>query len=321
MKPVSETPTEAVDYAALTAVYGALLAGVAATRRGREPIERAELLPLAAATFALSKLVVHEKAESWLREPFLEERQGAKRPRGRRLRFAVGELLNCTRCTGAWGALALVALRLHAPPRGPRRDRGARRLGRQRRPPDRVLAAVRADERRAGRPGARGRGARGAQGRAPSRVSACSTVGASASIPVVRVSSNRRATGAPTPASTSSAPASRTARVRPQQLAQRGRVDEGDLGHVEHHAARAGRGRRSASRSRSSGTAARSSSPSSTTSAMPSPAVAHLDRVGVRGADPAGVHARLFPRIVHARAGGYESGGAGRPPCARRSAP
>ena len=118
MRPVSETPTEALDYAALTAVYGGLLAGVAASARGREPLERAELVPLAAATFALSKLVVHEKAESWLREPFLEERQGAKQPRGRRLRYAVGELLNCTRCTGAWGALALVALRLHAPPAG-----------------------------------------------------------------------------------------------------------------------------------------------------------------------------------------------------------
>ncbi len=118
MKPVADTPTEAVDYAALTAVYGGLLAGVAASARGRAPIDRAELVPLAAATFALSKLVVHEKAESWLREPFLEERAGRKRPRGRRLRYAVGELLDCTRCTGAWSGLALVALRLHSPAAG-----------------------------------------------------------------------------------------------------------------------------------------------------------------------------------------------------------
>jgi hypothetical protein len=118
MEPVSETPTEATDYAAISAVYGTLLAGVAATARGREPIERAELVPLAAATFALSKLVVHEKAETWLRGPFLEEHAGGKRPRGRRLRYAVGELLECTRCTGAWSSLALVALRLHAPAAG-----------------------------------------------------------------------------------------------------------------------------------------------------------------------------------------------------------
>src|SRR5215211_5952790 len=70
MEPVSETPTEATDYAAISAVYGTLLAGVAATARGREP------------------------------------------------RYAVGELLECTRCTGAWSSLALVALRLHAPAAG-----------------------------------------------------------------------------------------------------------------------------------------------------------------------------------------------------------
>ncbi len=69
-------------------------------------------MPLSAATFALSKLVVQEKVETWVRQPFLEERADGKRPRGRRLRYAVGELLNCTRCMGAWSALGLVALRV-----------------------------------------------------------------------------------------------------------------------------------------------------------------------------------------------------------------
>ena len=48
-------------------------------------------------------------------------RRGAPRgaaPAGRRLRYAIGELLTCTRCTGAWGALGLVALRAHAPAEG-----------------------------------------------------------------------------------------------------------------------------------------------------------------------------------------------------------
>ena len=118
MKPVSQTPTEATDYAALSVVYGALLAGLAHSARGREPIPRAELVPLSAATFALSKLIVHEKVETWLRQPFVEERPEGKRPRGRRLRYAVGELLDCTRCMGAWSALGLVALRLHSPAAG-----------------------------------------------------------------------------------------------------------------------------------------------------------------------------------------------------------
>jgi hypothetical protein len=118
VRPVAQTPTEATDYAALTSVYGALLGAVAATSRGREPVPQAEVPMLAAATFALSKLIVHEKIETWLRRPFVDERDDAKRPKGRRLRYAVGELLTCTRCTGAWSALALVALRLHAPAAG-----------------------------------------------------------------------------------------------------------------------------------------------------------------------------------------------------------
>ena len=116
MRPVTQTPTEASDYAALTAVYGALLGAVAVSARGREPVPRGEVPVLAAAAFALSKLIVHEKAESWLREPFVDEER--RRPKGRRLRYAVGELLTCTRCTGAWTALGLVALRMHAPSTG-----------------------------------------------------------------------------------------------------------------------------------------------------------------------------------------------------------
>ena len=118
MRPVTQTPTETADYAALSGVYGALLGATAVTARGREPLPRAEVPVLAAATFALSKLIVHEKAETWIRRPFVDERPDEPRPKGRRLRYAVGELLTCTRCTGAWSALALVALRLHAPATG-----------------------------------------------------------------------------------------------------------------------------------------------------------------------------------------------------------
>jgi hypothetical protein len=48
----------------------------------------------------------------------VDERPGGRRPKGRRLRYAIGELLTCTRCTGAWTALGLVALRMHAPATG-----------------------------------------------------------------------------------------------------------------------------------------------------------------------------------------------------------
>src|SRR4051795_4323058 len=97
-------------------MYGALLAGTAVSARGKPGIPATELPALAAASFALSKLVVHEKVESWVRRPFVDETRG--KPKGRRLRYAVGELLTCTRCTGAWSALGLVALRLHSPAAG-----------------------------------------------------------------------------------------------------------------------------------------------------------------------------------------------------------
>jgi hypothetical protein len=118
LKAVSETPTEPSDYAVISATFAGLLAALLATSRKRDPIPNGELIPLAAATFALSRLLVHDKVESWLREPFVEESGDGKRPKGRRLRYAIGELLTCTRCMGAWSALALVGLRIHSPAAG-----------------------------------------------------------------------------------------------------------------------------------------------------------------------------------------------------------
>lgn len=118
MDPVSETPTNPSDYAALTLTYGSLLAGLAYVSRDRAPLERAEMVPLVAATFALAKLVGKEKVETWVREPFVEETPEGKQPKGTGMRFAIGELLSCTRCLGAWSSLGLVGLRLAAPEAG-----------------------------------------------------------------------------------------------------------------------------------------------------------------------------------------------------------
>ena len=106
------------DYAALSAGWGAALGTllVAARDKGDEPVRPAEIVPLGVATFALSKLVAKEKVDAWVREPFVEERpDGERRPRGRGMRYAVGELLTCTRCVGTWSALGLVALRVTRP--------------------------------------------------------------------------------------------------------------------------------------------------------------------------------------------------------------
>ena len=119
--PAAARATEPVDYATINAVYATLAAGLLYATRERardDPIAVSELLPLSAATFALSKMIAREKVGTWVREPFVEEDGGAPRPTGTRLRRAIGELVTCTRCVGAWSALAMVGLRVASPAAG-----------------------------------------------------------------------------------------------------------------------------------------------------------------------------------------------------------
>jgi hypothetical protein len=116
-----ERSTEPVDYATINAVYGVLMTAVVLSTRAQaseDPISGRELIPIAAATFALSKVIAREKIGTWMREPFVDDPSGERRPRGRRLQRAVGELVTCTRCVGAWSALGIVGLRLAAPDPG-----------------------------------------------------------------------------------------------------------------------------------------------------------------------------------------------------------
>jgi Protein of unknown function (DUF1360) len=115
-----ETEARPVDYAAINAVWMSLMAAlVAASRKrgGTDPITNQELVPLAAATFAVSKAVARERIGTWVREPFVDQTEGQK-PKGSRLRRAVGELVTCTRCVGTWSALGVVGLRVLNPDAG-----------------------------------------------------------------------------------------------------------------------------------------------------------------------------------------------------------
>src|SRR3954467_233615 len=112
--------TRPVDYAAINAVWVSLAAALVASsgrRAADDPITNKELIPLAAATFALSKAVARERIGTWVREPFVDEGDG-QRPKGRGLRRAVGELVSCTRCVGTWSALGVVGLRVLHPDAG-----------------------------------------------------------------------------------------------------------------------------------------------------------------------------------------------------------
>jgi Protein of unknown function (DUF1360) len=86
-------------------------------RSAKDPITTKELFPLAAATFALSKAVARERIGTWVREPFVDETHG-QRPKGSRIRRAVGELVTCTRCVGTWSSLGVVGLRVLHPDAG-----------------------------------------------------------------------------------------------------------------------------------------------------------------------------------------------------------
>ncbi len=117
----ADTPTEPQDYAALNALFAVLLAAAVLASRERtragEPLTTRDLAVTGAATFTLAKMIAKERIGTWVREPFVAEQDG-KTPRGRRMRHAIGELLTCTRCVGAWSALGLVGLRLTSPATG-----------------------------------------------------------------------------------------------------------------------------------------------------------------------------------------------------------
>ena len=110
------------EYASLNAVYAVALAGlVAGTHRRGDDVREVlgtELIPLTAATFAVSKMIARERIGSWVREPFVDDPIGRKRPRGGSVRRALGELVTCSRCVGAWTALGFVSLRLAHPRAG-----------------------------------------------------------------------------------------------------------------------------------------------------------------------------------------------------------
>ena len=116
-----EPVTHAEDYALINLVYAGLFAGVIYATRERarkDPVALHELVPMSAATFALAKVIAREKVGTWVREPFVEHVDGVAKPEGRGLRRAVGELVTCTRCVGAWSALGVVGLRLAYPDAG-----------------------------------------------------------------------------------------------------------------------------------------------------------------------------------------------------------
>src|SRR4051812_33275317 len=81
LRTIQATPTARSDYALLSGTYLSLLAALAAGARNRDDVPPHEIPALAAAAFALTKLLVHEKAESWVRAPFVDEGPDGTQPK------------------------------------------------------------------------------------------------------------------------------------------------------------------------------------------------------------------------------------------------
>jgi len=114
----AKAPTHARDYAALNIAWGGAVAGLLRASDGSAP-PVGELPVLGLATFSLAKALSKEKIGAWVREPVVHRPpDGERRPRGRGLRYAIGELVTCSRCLGTWGSLGLVGLRVVRPREG-----------------------------------------------------------------------------------------------------------------------------------------------------------------------------------------------------------
>ncbi len=121
MAELSHKPVEASDYAAVNVVWlGAVSAVLAATARAGKPAPPGAELPVfGLATFTLTKALAKEKVGAWAREPLVAPGDdGERHPRGRGLRYVLGELVTCPRCLGTWSSLGLVGLRVARPREG-----------------------------------------------------------------------------------------------------------------------------------------------------------------------------------------------------------
>jgi hypothetical protein len=118
---VARPPYEA--YATITGVFvgGLAVAGGLARLLGRDPREATwlDLTALSAATFKVARTITRDEVTSFIREPFVEgdahtgEEERPVQTGG--AQQAIGELVTCSRCIGAWAAAGLATTQVLAP--------------------------------------------------------------------------------------------------------------------------------------------------------------------------------------------------------------
>lgn len=110
------------SYAAITGVFagGLALAGGLARALGRNPACQTtlDLVVLSAATFKAARTIARDEVTSFLRAPFVkgEAHSGdEEEPVEGGTAQAIGELVTCSRCAGAWAAAGLASTQIIAP--------------------------------------------------------------------------------------------------------------------------------------------------------------------------------------------------------------
>jgi hypothetical protein len=121
MDELSQKPAEAHDYVAVNVAWAAMTTALlGATARSAKPGPSGAELPIfGLATFTVTKALAKEKVGVWAREPLVEDgADGDRHPRGRGVRYVLGELVTCPRCLGTWSSLSLIGLRVARPREG-----------------------------------------------------------------------------------------------------------------------------------------------------------------------------------------------------------
>jgi hypothetical protein len=101
------------SYAAFAGFFLGGIAAVATASRHRPAATALDFVALSAATFKASRTLSRERVASFVREPFVEGEE--ERPTGEGVQRALGELVTCPRCVGAWTAAALASSQMIAP--------------------------------------------------------------------------------------------------------------------------------------------------------------------------------------------------------------
>jgi hypothetical protein len=120
-RPAARPPYEA--YATIVGVFagGLALAGGLARLLGRDVREQTwlDLATLSAASFKAARTIARDEVTSFMREPFVEgyahEGDDERPVQTGGMEQALGELVTCSRCVGAWTAAGLATTQVLAP--------------------------------------------------------------------------------------------------------------------------------------------------------------------------------------------------------------